>query len=107
MAVNKSSPQLCLMFLCHIFRHILADSVAHVKVEWNSFDSAETKQLLLPADQKDISLDTFGGGVNHFIRFFGVEEHGIVVTKSKQITALSAKKLEPPVLKAKYEYLRE
>ncbi|XP_075241058.1 uncharacterized protein LOC142336253 isoform X3 [Convolutriloba macropyga] len=78
-----------------------SDSVAHVKVEWNSFDSAETKQLLLPADQKDISLDTFGGGVNHFIRFFGVEEHGIVVTKSKQITALSAKKLEPPVLKAK------
>ncbi|XP_063729701.1 uncharacterized protein LOC134857250 isoform X3 [Symsagittifera roscoffensis] len=78
-----------------------SENVSNVKVEWNSFDSAETRQLLLPPDQKDISLSTFGPGIHHFIRFFGVEEHGFVVTKSKQITVLSAKKLEQPVLRPK------
>ena len=85
------------------YGNTFSENVSNVKVEWNSFDSAETRQLLLPPDQKDISLSTFGPGIHHFIRFFGVEEHGFVVTKSKQITVLSAKKLEQPVLRPKLE----
>ncbi len=75
--------------------------MTEVKAEWNAFDSNETRQMFFPPDQSVVSLQTFGSGVNHFIKFCGLNEDGFVVTKSKQITALSAKKLDAPILTKK------
>ena len=68
--MTQSSCQVSLF----IFRNIFSsDLIKSVKVEWSSVTSNEIRQVVLPPDQSLVSLTTFGHGVTHFIKFFGLE----------------------------------